>query len=287
MHAMDANSWRIVTAFGSAPGTHYDNRLWAANLADWTSPDMEVISPNTSTAVLMLSTGTIVGTDPDGVVIEADGSQSGNGANENEDGAMLPSPLSAERGSESGAGGNPFNNCDGINDCSDSLFDHWFTNGWNNPNDKLWMDFDLVVPGGTFGYVFDFAYFSAEWPSYVNTQWNDLFISWQVSEAYTGNVTFVNGAPLTITSLDEANAFPFTDAAPELAGTGFDGHAGTGWFTARGAVLPGETANITFFLADMGDSSLATNVIIDNFRWECEGCVVSEIDDCGVMPIPE
>ena len=208
-------------------------------------------------------------------------------SDENEDGGGLPLPLTAVMGSQAGIGGTPFLDCDGINDCSDSLYDHWFTNGWNAPNDKLWMTFDVVVPAGTYGYVFDFAYFSAEWPSFIDTQYNDLFVSWQVSEAYTGNVTFVNGSPLTITSLDDADAFPFIDDAPELAGTGFDGHAGTGWFTARGAVVPGETANITFFIADMADSVLATTVIIDNFRWECEGCIPSEVDDCGVMPIPE
>ena len=37
----------------------------------------------------------------------------------------------------------------------------------------------------------------------------------------------------------------------------------------------------------MADSILATGVLIDNFRWECEGCIPSEIDDCGLTPLPE
>jgi hypothetical protein len=291
MNAANVDTWRVVTQFGTPdsanPGTRYNDKLWAANLTDWTSPDMEVIKPNTSTAILALSTGVVAAADANGVVVEANSSQTGNGDNGNNDVGGLPAPLSAAYGSNGGAGGTPFNGCDGINDCSDSLYNHWFVNGWNNPNDALWMSFDVTVPPGTFGYVFDFAYFSSEYPNYYNTQYNDLFIAWQVSEVYTGNVTFVNDAPLTITSLEDAGAFAYKDAAPELAGTGFEGNAGTGWFAARGAVNPGETANITFFIADMADNVLATGVLIDNFRWECEGCIPSEIDDCGLTPLPE
>ncbi|MCA9700507.1 MAG: choice-of-anchor L domain-containing protein, partial [Myxococcales bacterium] len=174
--------------------------------------------------------------------------------------------------------------CDGVNDCSDSLYNHWYVNNWNNPNDKLWMQFDLTVPLGTEGYVFDFAYFSSEFPSWYNTQYNDLFIAWSTSETYTGNLTFVNGAPLTITSLEDAGAFQYKNNAAQLAGTGFEGHAGTGWFTARGSAAPEESFQITFFIADMADSVLATGVLLDNFRWECAGCVPSEVDSCGIQP---
>ena len=287
MNSNNNNAWRIATGFGTAAGNNYGNLLWAANQDPWTSPGGEDIDPNTSSAILILSTGVVAGTNGQGVVVESASSQGGNGDNTNDDSNTLPPPLSAQRGSENGAGGNPFNNCDGVNDCSDSLYDQWYNQGWNDPNDKLWMSFDVEVPAGTFGYVFDFAYFSSEWPSWINTVYNDLFIAWQVSEVYTGNVTFVNDAPLTITSLDAAGAFQYTNSAPELAGTGFEGNAGTGWFTARGAVNENETASITYFIADMGDSILATGVLLDNFRWECEGCVPSEIDDCGLTPLPE
>jgi hypothetical protein len=287
MNAADANSWKIITGFGTQSGNNYGSLLWAANQDPLMSPEGEEIDPNTSSAVLMLSTGVISPPNAQGVVTEVNGSQEDNGANTNPDGGTLPAPLSAQRGSNNGAGGNPFNDCDGINDCSDSLFDHWVTNGWNNPNDKLWMSFDVDVPAGTFGYVFDFAYFSSEWPDYIGDEFNDLFIAWQVSEVYTGNVTFVNDAPLTITSLDTAGAFQYTGTAAQLAGTGFESHAATGWFTARGAVQENENAQISFFIADMGDDILATAVLLDNFRWECEGCIPSEIDDCGLTPLPE
>ena len=140
------------------------------------------------------------------------------------------------------------------------------------------------VPPGTYGYIFDFAYFSAEWPVFVDSIFNDMFIAWSTSETYTGNITFVNDAPLTITSLHDAGAFQFTEADPELAGTGFETHAGTGWLNAKGSTLPGEVFQLSFFIADMGDDWLPTQVLLDNFRWDCEGCVPSEIDDCGIQP---
>jgi hypothetical protein len=37
----------------------------------------------------------------------------------------------------------------------------------------------------------------------------------------------------------------------------------------------------------MGDSILDTAVIIDHWRWDCQGCVPSEIDPCGITPIPQ
>jgi len=288
MNSINNNAWRVITGFGTAAGSNYNNRLWAASQEEvWINPDDEEIPSNTSTAILILSTGVVAAPNAQGVVIENSGSQSGNGNNGNLDAGGLPAPLTAQRGSNNGAGGTPFMNCDLVNDCSDSLYVHWIVNGWNNPNDKLWMQMDLTVPVGTEGYVFDFAYFSSEFPTYYNTQFNDLFIAWSTSESYTGNITFVNDAPLTITSLENAGAFQHKGNDPALAGTGFEGHAGTGWFVARGSAVPEETFQVTFFIADMADSILATAVLLDNFRWECAGCIPNEVNSCGVTPLPQ
>jgi hypothetical protein len=284
MNSLNNNAWRIATGFGTATGPHYEGRLWAANDSAWLSPNDEEIPANTSTAILILSTGTVNTPNAQGVVTHASGSQSSNGDNGNMDGGGLPNPLSALRGSNNGMGGTPFMNCDLVNDCSDSLYAHWYINGWNSPYDKLWMQMDLTVPAGTEGYLFDFAYFSSEFPTYYNTQFNDLFIAWSTSETYTGNITFVNDAPLTITSLENAGAFQYKGNSPALAGTGFEGHAGTGWFVARGSAAPLETFQVTFFISDMADRILATKVLLDNFRWECAGCIPSEVNSCGIVP---
>ncbi|MFY0533635.1 choice-of-anchor L domain-containing protein [Nannocystis pusilla] len=216
----------------------------------------------------------------------------------------MPAPMVAKNGSNGGLGGTPFKGCDGINDCSDTLQHQWFDIATANPNDKLWFTFKAKVPAGTFGYTFDFVFCSGEWPDFVDTQFNDLLVAWQVDptpadpnamppvEPYTGNVTFIpdpndqtKGLPLTITALDPYYVGPgYTYAEPQLQGTGFEQHACSDWFTAKGGVQPGADLTIGFFITDMGDSNYTSTALLDNFRWDCEGCVPSEVDDCGVMP---
>ena len=286
-------AWQVAKGFG----THlYDHDMMPG------TPDKLYYSPREGDAFLMISTGVIKAPNNAGVVIENNASQGGNGNNNNSDTNPLPPPFQSKVGSANGAGGTPFLNCDGVNDCSDTLQQQWI-DGNNDPNDKLWFTFKTKVPLGTFGYTFDFVFCSSEWPVWVDTGFNDLLIAYQVDpsaddpnadppiDPYTGNVTFIpdpndatKGLPLTITALDPYFVGPgFTDNEAPLKGTGFEGHACTEWFTAKGGVQPGAEITIGFFIADMSDSILATMAILDNFRWDCEGCIPSEVDDCGVQ----
>ena len=54
------------------------------------------------------------------------------------------------------------------------------------------------------------------------------------------------------------------------------GDAGDGYSSA---VLD----TLAWALFDMGDSLYDTTVILDDFRWDCEGCIPSEVDDCGII----
>ena len=284
LHSAEADAWRIAAGFGDAEGQNYAGQLWAANDREWQNPDGEVVPANTSTAILLLSTGVLTHPNDEGVVRMNTASQIEQGDNANPNGGDLPAPISPDLGSNNGAGGTPFEDCDLVNDCSDSLHEHWNVLGWDDPNDKLWLEMNLTVPVEVSGYVFDFAFMSSEWPDFVNTQYNDLFIAWSTSETYTGNITFVGESPLTVTSLYDSDGFAFLDDAPELLRTGFEGGAATQWFVARGSVVPQETFSLTLFLADMGDPLLASVVLLDNFRWECVGCVPTDEDDCGLGP---
>ncbi|MGB1274209.1 MAG: choice-of-anchor L domain-containing protein, partial [Nannocystaceae bacterium] len=204
----------------------------------------------------------------------------------NDDGNTPPAPMVIQDGS----GGVPFTDCDGVGDCSDTLLTQW-QDGDNDPNNAMYMKFDVEVPQGTFGYNFSVVYHSSEWPTYVGTSFNDLFIGWQTAEVYTGNTTFIpdpmnpdQGLPMTITALDPyLSTDGYSNNEPELAGTGFEGHAGSDWIQVKAGVSPLETVTVVFYIADMSDTILATQVIIDNFHWDCEGCVPSEVDDCGVV----
>ncbi|MFZ6185473.1 DUF4215 domain-containing protein [Nannocystis pusilla] len=297
------NTWQVAKGFGTYTYDH-DN--------DPQTPNQLLYSPREGDTFLMLSSGFIAAPNGQGVVIEAPNSQTHDN-NGNPDGNVnqvpLPPPFKNVNGSNNGVGGTPFKNCDngvpnGDKDCSDTLQAQWqMTNG--NANDRIYFTFNTTVPAGTFGYTFDFVFCSAEWPSWVGSSYNDLLIAYQVDptpddpnqvppvDPYSGNVTFIpnpnnpaSGLPLTITALDPYYDGPgYTYAEPQLAGTGFEQHACTDWFTAKGGVQPGAEVTIGFFLADMSDQYLTTVALLDNFRWDCEGCVPSEVDDCGVQPM--
>ncbi|WP_422884877.1 DUF4215 domain-containing protein [Nannocystis pusilla] len=292
-NATDNASWQIAKGFGSYT---YDHDM------DPVTPNKLLYSPREGDTMLIISTGTISAANGNGIVTQPPNSQSGFvGSNQNPD---LPDTMPAPMVPMNGSGGMPFKDCDGINDCSDTLQHQWFDIADADPNDKLWFTFKTKVPAGTFGYTFDFVFCSGEWPTFVDTSFNDLLVAWQVDptpanpnsnppvQPYTGNVTFIpdpndqtKGLPLTITALDPYYDGPgYTYAEPQLQGTGFEQHACSDWFTAKGGVQPGADITIGFFITDMGDSYYTSTALLDNFRWDCEGCVPSEVDDCGVMP---
>lgn len=261
-------AWRTATGFGTAK--------------DPNDPAKLLFRPREGAKFLVVSTGRVANLQPDGSLVEAN-PQYNNDNNFNPDTPNeLPAPMSPLVGSNGGQGGSPFKGCDGVHDCSDSIEPNW-TLGNGDPNDLLWGAFTVTVPAGVESFLFDAAFFSSEYPEYVGQKFNDMFIGWSTSEAYTGNVTFFEGQPFTVTSLAQAmENSGYTGDAPELAGTGFTGHGTTGWVTVQAPVTPGETFTFAFAIMDMGDSSKATVTLVDHWRWDCKGCVPIEVDPkCG------
>lgn len=266
----DSQTYRVATRFGSAKDP-VDPNLWA-----W--------GPREGERFLVMGTGTFPALNAEGALLEGNGQDSQGNANP--DGLLqLPGIMNLDQGSNNGLGGTPFMNCDGVNDCSDTIEPQWNL-GAADANDVFYMSFDLVVPQGTNGYLLDFVYFSEEWPNFVGSSFNDMMIVWSTSETFTGNVTFIEGQPLTVTALDPYMSIQPGD--PLLAGTGFPGDgegASTGWFTAKGSAKPGEDLTIAITIFDMGDSSWDTVGIVDKFRWDCVGCIPSEVNSCGIVPL--
>ncbi|MBZ5707819.1 choice-of-anchor L domain-containing protein [Nannocystis pusilla] len=278
----DASAWRVATHYGSA--------------MDPMNAGAFMWGPKEGERLLVIGTGTFPALQADGGLIEPDSFIPGENVstpNGNPDNQFdLPGVMTYEKGSNNGNGGTPGMNCDGTQDCSDTLDDQWNIAFNNTANDVFYMSFDLEVPLGTHGYLFDFAYFSQEWPNWVGDAYNDMFVVWSTSETFTGNVTFINEQPLTVTALDPYMTIQPGD--PLLAGTGFPDSflgdtegAGTGWFTAKGSAAPGEKFTVAISIFDMGDDVLDTIGLIDKFRWDCEGCIPSEVESCGVEPQPQ
>jgi hypothetical protein len=267
-------AYRVARGFGAAE--------------DPDAPGELLFRPREGEKFLIVSTGQVTPPGDDGVVIESE-PQYDNDNNFNADNPnALPAPMSPLEGSNNGQGGTPFLDCDGAGDCSDSISPNWLL-GNQDPNDLLFGSFTITVPGGTYGFNFDLAYFSSEYPEFVGEKFNDMFIGWSTSEAYTGNVTFFDDQPFTVTALaEEMEQSGFIMDDPALEGTGFEGHGSTGWTTVSAPVVPGETFTFAFAIMDMGDSSKATAAVLDNWRWSCKGCVPIEVDPlCGTEGHPK
>jgi hypothetical protein len=273
--------WQVAKSYGTFIDPMTNLPFWSAREGD---------------QMLMISSGGLPAPDGQGVITIADGDVYNDVGDDPWDSDSMPPPMNPNQGSPDPMG---FKDCDGVGDCSNTILDQWNL-GEGNPEDKMWFRFELTAPAiakgdiaDANGYSFDFAMFSAEFPEYVGQSVNDMFIAWQASEEYTGNVTFIDGQPLTITAvwpIDFQGECDFFDpdcvgADPHLEGTGYiaDGGA-TNWYKAIGGVKPGETFGLAFAIFDMGDSTFDTTALIDNWQWDCEGCVPNEVDSCGVIP---
>jgi hypothetical protein len=266
--------WRVATQFGTTD-------FWKARAGQ---------------SLLILSTGLMPNPASTGVLSEAEGSFSS--INTNPDGQDLDA---AGASPDPGFSGSPNTNCDGVNDCSGSITSQW-EQGNEAANDFLWADFTTTPPADALGFKLDFAFFSSEFPEFVNTQFNDIFIVWVETPDFVGNQCFIGEQPCTVTALQDAaddwggvNNLNF----PGRAGTGMDtktmgalggpnsGQA-TGWFTMNGPAAANEEFRMAFLIFDMGDQVLDTTVLLDNFRWECtEACTPGlpvELGGCGIVP---
>jgi hypothetical protein len=165
----------------------------------------------------------------------------------------------------------------GNGDCSNTIQDQWSQG--NGSYDYAEMRIEVTVPVGAFGFSYDFAMFSTEYPGFYQTSYNDMYIAWLESEQWTGNISFDDmGNPISLNAgfldyKDAPNPYdcPAPCQAPELQGTAMEGHAGTRWLTTNAGVTPGEQIELVLGVFDLSDSSLDTVIILDNFHWACEG----------------
>ncbi len=155
--------------------------------------------------------------------------------------------------------------------------------------DGVMLRLEIDVPPIARSFSFDIYFLSAEYPSYVCTQFNDFFVVLLDSTFTTTNEQFRNPLDKNVAvfegnavSVNLAPAGLFTqctntsgtgwevtscEGTDELVGTGFASNGGTGWLTVRGNVVPGETIIVRLAIWDLGDHILDSMVLIDNFRW--------------------
>jgi hypothetical protein len=193
-----------------------------------------------------------------------------------DDGADLPMPITP-------TSVDPMDTCTddpglvGTGDCSNTIQAQWEQG--NGAYDYNELRFTVEVPFGTYGFSYDLAMFSTEYPVYYQSQFNDMYIAWLESELWTGNISFDEmGNPISLNAgfLDYKDApnpvdCPAPCDAPELDGTAMMDHAGTKWLTTTAGVTPGEDIEVVFAVFDLSDPILDTVVLLDNWQWACEG----------------
>lgn len=163
-------------------------------------------------------------------------------------------------------------------------------------NDPAGLELHIRVPANANSFSFDFNFYTAEFPGFICSQWNDFFVALMDPPppgASSGNISFdnqgnhisVNSAFLDVCSSKTANGKNFScgKGPGELRGTGYDGdpnaedidfdvveNAASGWLTTTAPVAPGSEITLRFTVWDQEDANLNTTVLIDNFRWDVD-----------------
>jgi hypothetical protein len=166
--------------------------------------------------------------------------------------------------------------------------------------DAIGLTLQIKVPANAQGLQFDFDFYSGEWPEYVCTRFNDSFVAWLTSTAFTGtggdlNISYdAKNNPVSVNNgfFDRCTANTTTGCAggpsataacaggpTELQGTGFynlgsycgaqsTGGGATGWLTTKAPVKQGETITLQYIIWDTGDWNWDSSVLVDNFQWQ-------------------
>jgi len=150
-------------------------------------------------------------------------------------------------------------------------------------NDLCGITMTLKAPPGAKGFAFDFIFFSAEYPEWVGTQFNDTFNAMMDSEVFDNeNIAFdKNGKPISINVafFTICNGQGCTEPGSKLEGTGYGKFVkkqggidvlvggATGWLTTTVPVVPNETFTLRLVIYDEGDHIYDSDVLLNNFRW--------------------
>lgn len=162
--------------------------------------------------------------------------------------------------------------------------------------DAAALQVTLNTPSNATGFAFDFSFYTHEYPAFICTVFNDLFVSmlWPIPAGQMdGNISFDSQGNLVSVNNAFLEACGCQNGPPCMAGgktytcglgtdplldTGFgvtmfnpDGHAATGWLTTSSPVNGGEAIQIRFAILDSGDGILDSTVLADNFRWITAG----------------
>jgi Stigma-specific protein, Stig1 len=172
--------------------------------------------------------------------------------------------------------------------------------------DSVMLYLRLRVPTNARAFSFNTYFFSAEYPEYVCSNYNDQFIALidtpsgtpqPIPNPVDKNLMTYNDStslwPIGINIASGTSLFSICETettnpgcwdtdvaasscalgAAQLANTGFDANTtctiggGTYWLTTSGNAIPGEILELRIVIWDVGDTAFDSLALIDGFRW--------------------
>jgi len=173
-------------------------------------------------------------------------------------------------------------------------YSHGTPEGWPKPSpgcsddvvpsstakDGAALALTVKVPIDAHSMSFEHSLFTFDYSADVCTQYADNFVVIMdppPAGAIDGNIVFDNlGGPVNVNSpfLQACTSGTFNgitfacgQGTSPLAGTGFEGHGGTGWLRTTVPVAPGSTIKLLFAVWDSGDGTYDTTVLLDSLRF--------------------
>lgn len=152
------------------------------------------------------------------------------------------------------------------------------------PHDGVALELRLRVPSNARSISFAHQLFTFDYKDYVCSEYNDAFVVLMTPKAAgapDGNVAHApSGDPIDVSSTvlmracEPSTSHGLTYACPAgvaaLSGTGFEGHASTGWLVTRAPVAPGSEITLRFAIWDSGDGVMDSTVLVDAFSFSTE-----------------
>ncbi|HEX2879977.1 MAG TPA: choice-of-anchor L domain-containing protein [Polyangiaceae bacterium] len=155
-------------------------------------------------------------------------------------------------------------------------------------NDSVNLRLTIRVPTNVSGLRYRYRFFSSEYWSYSCTAYNDFSLALLTSThddiPDDRNIAFDSvGNPLSVNINFFEVCQPKTGytcplGTGDLAGTGMDADdpiaggtqptgGGTAWQTVQAPVVPGETVVLDLMIFDVGDNTLDSVLLLDDFEW--------------------
>jgi len=151
------------------------------------------------------------------------------------------------------------------------------------PHDGEALELKIRVPTNAKSFSYQENFFTTEFPVYICSEFNDFFVAMLTPTPMglsDGNIAFdqnnnpisVNNSLLQVCKTQSAGgkSFPCPLGDSTLSGTGFTGHAATGWLQTQAPAAAGSEITLRFAIWDSGDGALDSTVLIDKFQWSAD-----------------